>query len=175
LVSMVPGATEPARRVDVLVGREDELAALERLFEQAVGEHRCLLAPIVGEPGVGKSRLVHETSARVAGRATVLAGRCPSYGEGITFGPLVEIVRQAAGIGDEHSPQEACERIGRITAPEVAEQVAAVVGLGGEIAAEELGWAVRRLLEGLARERPLVIIVDDAHWAEPALLDLLEQ
>jgi class 3 adenylate cyclase/tetratricopeptide (TPR) repeat protein len=175
LVSIVPGAAAPARGLGSLVGREGELAALERLFEQAICERRCLLAPIVGEPGVGKSRLVHEVSAGVAGRATMLAGRCLSYGEGITFWPLVQIVRQAAGIRDEHSRQEARERIGRLTTPEVAERVAAVVGLGGEIAAEELGWAVRRLLEGLARERPLVVIVEDAHWASPALLDLLEQ
>ena len=176
LVSIVSGALAPARRLDSpLVAREDELAALKRLFEQAIGERRCLLAPVVGEPGVGKSRLVHELSAGVAGRATVLAGRCLSYGEGITFWPLVEIVRQAAGIRDEHSPREARERIGRLATPEVAERVAAVVGLGDEIAAEELGWAVRRLFEGLARERPLVVVVDDAHWAEPTLLDLLEQ
>jgi class 3 adenylate cyclase/tetratricopeptide (TPR) repeat protein len=175
LVSIAPGTSAPARRPGLFVGREDELTMLGRLFEQAISGRRCLLAPIVGEPGVGKSRLVHEVSAGLAGRATMLAGRCLSYGEGITFWPLVEIVRQAAGICDEDSPQEARERIGRLTTPEVAERVAAVVGLGGEIAAAELGWAVRRLFEGLARERPLVVIVDDAHWAEPALLDLLEQ
>jgi predicted ATPase len=159
----------------LFVGREGELAALVRLFEQAVGGRRCLLAPVVGEPGVGKSRLVHEVSARLVGRATVLAGRCLSYGEGITFWPLVEIVRQAAGICNEDSPREARERIARLATPEVVDRVAAVVGLGGEIAAAELGWTVRRLFEGLASERPLVVIVDDAHWAEPALLDLLEQ
>ncbi len=175
LVSIAPGTSAPARRPGLFVGREDELTTLGRLFEQAISGRRCLLAPIVGEPGVGKSRLVYEVSAGLAGRATMLAGRCLSYGEGITFWPLVEIVRQAAGICDEDSPQEARERIGRLTTPEVAERVAAVVGLGGEIAAAELGWAVRRLFEGLARERPLVVIVDDAHWAEPALLDLLEQ
>jgi class 3 adenylate cyclase/tetratricopeptide (TPR) repeat protein len=175
LVSIGPGAPAPARRPGVFVGREDELAALQRLFEQAVCGRCCLLAPVVGEPGVGKSRLVREVSAGLAGRATVLAGRCLSYGEGTTFWPLVEIVRQAAGIADEDSPQEAREQIGRLATPEVADRVAAVVGLGGEIAAAELGWAVRRLFEGLARERPLVVIVDDAHWAEPALLDLLEQ
>jgi class 3 adenylate cyclase/tetratricopeptide (TPR) repeat protein len=174
LVSTGRGAPA-AGRLDVLVGRADELAALVRLFERAIRGHRCLLAPIVGEPGVGKSRLVGELSARIAGRARVLAGRCLSYGEGITFWPLAEIVREVAGINDEHSPQQARERIARLTTPEVAERVAAIVGLGGEIAAVELGWAVRRLFEALARERPLVIIVEDAHWAEPLLLDLLEQ
>jgi hypothetical protein len=151
LVSVETSAPAPARRLDVLVGRAAELAALGRLFERAIRERRCLLAPVVGEAGVGKSRLVREVSASIGDRATVLAGHCLSYGQGITFWPLAEIVRQAAGITDEHSPQQARERIGRLTPPEVAERVAAIVGLGGEIAAEELGWAVRRLFEALAR------------------------
>jgi class 3 adenylate cyclase/tetratricopeptide (TPR) repeat protein len=176
LVSILPGAPALARRFESpFVGREDELRALERLFSQALRKERCLLAPVVGQPGVGKSRLVDEFSARVVDRATVLAGSCLSYGEGITFWPLVEIVRQIAGVRDGDSPADARARIGRLTTPEVAERIAAVVGLGGEIASEELGWAVRRLFEELARERPLLLIVDDAHWAEATLLDVLEQ
>jgi AAA ATPase domain len=134
-----------------------------------------MLVPLVGEPGVGKTRLSEELSARLAGRARVLAGRCLSYGEGITFWPLVEIVRHAAGIRDEHTPDEARERIVRIVQKEVANRIAALIGLGGEVAAEEVGWAVRRFVEALARERPLLVLVEDVHWAEPVLLDLLAE
>jgi class 3 adenylate cyclase/tetratricopeptide (TPR) repeat protein len=174
LLSVAPSSAPKPRQLQAeLVGRADELQMLERLFERAVGERRALVVPVIGEPGVGKSRLAEELSSRIAGRARMLAGRCLSYGEGITFWPLVEIVRQAAGIRDEHTPGEARERIGALAPGEVAERVGAIVGLGGDIAADEVGWTVRRLFEALAARQPLLVLVEDVHWAEPLLLDLL--
>ena len=87
-----------------LVGREDELARLLRAFSEASGQRSCRLVTVLGEPGVGKSRLAAELEQRVAPQAQVLRGRCLPYGEGITFWPIAEVVRQAAGLLDEHSP-----------------------------------------------------------------------
>ena len=83
-----------------LVGRSEELAALERELEQAVSDRRCRLLTVVGEPGVGKSRLVAELAARSRPRARVVGGACLSYGEGITFWAVAQIVRELAGIGE---------------------------------------------------------------------------
>jgi class 3 adenylate cyclase/tetratricopeptide (TPR) repeat protein len=176
LVSVVPGPA-PARRLEAaLVGRTAELAALERHFEQAVAERHCLLATVVGEPGVGKSRLAAELVSRLAGRARVLSGRCLSYGEGITYWPLAEIVKEAAGIRDEDSPARARERIRALSEPALADQVASGLGLGGEAAgAAEIAFAFRRLFESLASERPLLLLIEDLHWAEETLLELLGQ
>src|SRR5207244_2671599 len=97
-----------ARRFDApIVGRERELQALLDAFEQAVSERSCRLFTVIGDPGVGKSRLVAEFVSGVNDRAGVLRGRCLSYGEGITFWPLGEALREAAGITEAHSPPEA--------------------------------------------------------------------
>ena len=181
LLAVAPGTPAQARRLDApLVGRSEELTVLRALFANAVNQNRCALTTVLGEAGVGKSRLAAEFLAELAGRALVVRGRCLAYGEGITFWPLVEIVRESAGIRDEDSGDKARDRIAAVLGGEpdghgVAEQVSAAVGLGDATAgADELVWAVRRYLEVLARERPLVLLVEDIHWAEPAFLDLLE-
>ncbi len=103
----------------------------------------------VGPPGIGKSRLARELVATLASDATVLTGRCLPYGDGITYWPLIEIFREA---GAESELEDA-------------------LGAG---AAEEIFWSVRKALERRARERPLALVVEDIHWAEPTLLDLIE-
>lgn len=151
------------------VGRVPELAALRAAFARARDEQACQAVTVVGAAGIGKSRLARELVAEVASDATVLVGRCPSYGEGVTYRPLAEIVGQLGG-----DPRE---RVGELLDGEepVARMVLGAIGLlRGAAQAEETVWAVRRMFERVARDRPLVVVVDDVQWAEAALLDLLE-
>ncbi|MGY1701829.1 AAA family ATPase [Geodermatophilus sp. SYSU D00766] len=181
LVSVTPLALGRARRVDTpMVGRARERHLLDEAFERSVAEQRCHLFTVLGPAGVGKSRLVHEFLSDVRGRATVVRGRCLDYGEGITFWPLLEIVRDAVGAAADATPDELRALLreaidGEEHAALVADRVAALAGTS-EFASrtDEVPWAVRKLLEGLARRRPLVVVVDDLHWAEPTLLDLVE-
>jgi tetratricopeptide (TPR) repeat protein len=158
---------EPTRQAATpLVGRTAELLLLEHEVESALAVGRCRVLTIVGEPGVGKSRLADELLARVAGGARVARGACLSYGEGITFWAVAQVVRQLAAIRDEDSIQEARAR--------VPQRIAQLVGLAeGSTTADQTAEAVAVFLADAAAERPLVVFVDDIHWAEPALLDLL--
>ncbi len=181
LLAVTPSAAGHARRLDApLVGREPELAALQQAFATALAEQRCRLVTLLGAAGVGKSRLLAEFGALVADRATVLSGRCLPYGEGITYWPLAEVVRMAAAI-DEADDRDAAMAKLRFMAADaadaelVAERIGLAIGLAtGSAPAEEISWATRRLLETLARQRPLVIEFDDIQWADEAFLDLLE-
>jgi class 3 adenylate cyclase/tetratricopeptide (TPR) repeat protein len=154
LLSVTPGVPGHARRLDApMVGRERPLRLLHDVFEAAAGDGACHLVTVLGAAGVGKSRLVAEFLAEVGKQATVLRGRCLSYGEGITYWPVTELLRAAP----------------------IADRLAGLLGLAEPTdSPEELPWAVRRLLEALARDRPLVVMLDDLHWAEPTLLDLVE-
>jgi tetratricopeptide (TPR) repeat protein len=174
LMSVVPDTAALTRPLATpFVGREQELAALAAVFARAVAERRCQLVTVVGEPGIGKSRLMREAVVAVGEEARVLVGRCLPYGEGITYWPLVEIVKQVAG---EEPRGVISELLGEDESGEfVAEIVAAAVGASERTeSTDETHWAVRRLLEALARERPLVVVLEDLHWAEPTFLDLLE-
>jgi class 3 adenylate cyclase len=154
LVSVDPAAPGLARHLDVpLVGRARELEILRRAWDRTVAESRCHLLTLLGEAGVGKSRLVGELLTGIGDQATVLCGRCLHYGEGITFWPLVEALMP----------------VGKPT-----QQVLDHLNSGGMATPEELFWEVRKLLESLAAERPVVLYMDDMHWAEPMLLDLLD-
>jgi class 3 adenylate cyclase/tetratricopeptide (TPR) repeat protein len=177
-----PGAPGHARRQDApIVGREPELRLLAWVYERVVSTRSSHLLTVLGQAGMGKTRLVGEGVAALAG-ATVLRGRCLSYGEGITYWPVAEIVRQAAGIVDTDPPAEARAKLHRLldagTDREhelVADRIAQLIGLEAAPGpAEEAPWAFRRLLELLARRTPLVVVLDDLHWAEPGLLDLVE-
>jgi class 3 adenylate cyclase/tetratricopeptide (TPR) repeat protein len=181
LTSVHTGAEAHARRMDSpMVGRDREIHLLHEAIDRAVSERTCHLFTLLGSAGVGKSRLVVEFLQQVATTASVLRGRCLSYGEGITFFPVAEVVRDAAGISDHDSPEAATARIESLAERTdqpfiVAASVAELIGLApGPVAAEDASWAIRSFLEGLARERPLVVVFDDIHWAEPAFLDLVE-
>jgi len=181
LLAVVKGAPAFTRRFDApLVDRQHELATLRRAFERAAADRTGHLLTILGVAGVGKSRLLHELIAEVGEDTTVLRGQCLPYGDGITFWPLSGIVRTAAAIDRTVSPEVARARIAELLQgdPEserVVERLAAAMGLEDRpLAAEETFWAARRLLEALARERPVVVVVDDLHWAEPTFLDLVE-
>jgi class 3 adenylate cyclase len=154
------------------VGRELELAQLRQAFERAATERRPYLFTLLGTAGVGKSRLVQEFLGGLDGGVRQLTGRCLPYGEGITFWPIAEIVR--AALGDQ--PKLAiAELLPADEAPLVAGRVEAVVGQSDAPgSAPETFWAIRRLLEELAQRSPLVVVLEDIHWAEETLLDLVE-
>jgi DNA-binding SARP family transcriptional activator/tetratricopeptide (TPR) repeat protein len=174
LQALLPGAPPFARRLEApLIGRRNELAELVTTFESTVTARKPALVVVAGEPGIGKSRLAGELLREVAEQATALVGRCLSYGQGITLWPLREMVVEAAGEATREAVAELLrkERDG----PVVAERIAASLGLAHvDRPAEETVWAFRRLFEAMARSRPHVLVVEDAHWAEPALLDLLD-
>jgi class 3 adenylate cyclase/tetratricopeptide (TPR) repeat protein len=180
LEEVIAGADAHARRLDApMVGRDAELRTIVDAFERSVAERSCRLVTVLGEAGVGKSRLVLEALDEIGERSIVLRGRCLPYGEGITYWPVAEAVRRVAAISDEHPPEEARRRIeglldGVERSDRIADGVAELIGLGeGARTAEEGFWAVRRFFEGLARTQPLVLVFDDIHWGEETFLDLL--
>ncbi len=146
LDSVDEGAAAVPRRDDaLLIGREHELETLRDLYAGVAGGAGARLVTIIGEPGIGKSRLGREFVAALAEQATVLVGRCPPYGEGVTFWPLHELLRHAGRDVDEAG-----------------------------LSSHEVFAAARRILEELAAERPLIAVFDDLHWAEPTFLDFIE-
>jgi len=159
------------RRLDVpMVGRETELAALRTAFERTISERSCRLFTLLGPAGIGKSRLAAELSASVPGGARTVIGRCLPYGEGITFWPLAEIVRDLGGEETLRAELSTCD-----DADVVVELVRGATGTSSESgSSEDTFWAVRRLLEALANARPLIVCFEDIHWAEPTFLDLIE-
>jgi len=153
------------------VGRRREFRILDETFARCVEERACHLVTILGAPGIGKSRLVREALERISTSARIVIGRCPPYGEGITYLPLLDIVRQLAPAGQADLASLVEGEEGDL----VAARIAGAVGLSSTSApTEETNWAVRRLFEALARRRPLAVVLDDVHWAEPTLLDLVE-
>jgi class 3 adenylate cyclase/tetratricopeptide (TPR) repeat protein len=149
----------PERRHDArFVGRERELAAVREAWQRAQAEQRCELLTIIGDAGVGKSRLVAEALASV--QATVVRGRCLPYGEGITYWPVVEVLKQL----DLLPPDEVA--------------AGAIRSLLGErdaaTSADEIAWAFRKTLEHAAAQRPLVVVFDDIQWGEESFRDLIE-
>ena len=179
LLSVRPLAPGHERRLDApMIGRETQLRMLVDAFENATADRACHLFTVLGPAGIGKSRLVREFSARIGADAWLLSGRCLPYGEGITYWPIEEMAIQAGGIVEGDPPDRARDALrtalGEVPNAEViASQLADVLGIGGGGSAEP-SWAVRRYLEALARSRPLVAVFDDIHWAEPALLDVIE-
>jgi class 3 adenylate cyclase/tetratricopeptide (TPR) repeat protein len=175
-----------------LIGRTAELERLVGLWEKVQVERRPGLATVLGDPGIGKSRLVTEVAHRAAEAGDVLWGRCLSYGEGITYWPVVEVLESAAGIlkSDDSEAVSAklgdlLEGLGTDDLDQLRTMAAALANLIGvprtprgtysaaEISQAELHWGIRRVLELLAVKRPLLIVFEDLHWAEPTLLDLI--
>ncbi|HEV8402516.1 MAG TPA: adenylate/guanylate cyclase domain-containing protein, partial [Candidatus Limnocylindrales bacterium] len=175
-----------------MVGRDRELGILRAAFERAVIEERCVLVTVLGSAGVGKSRLVHEflagartgvaTAARPDPRpdATVLRGRCLPYGQGITWYPVAALLRSAVGLDEEAEPSAVMDGLRSLLADvedaaAILARLAEPLGVATQPApVEELFWAIRRFLEHLADRSPVVVVLDDLQWAEPAILDLVE-
>lgn len=151
------------------VGRQQQLDELHAALARVRDERSCRLVTVAGAPGIGKSRLAGEFLTAIGDDATVLVGQCLAYGEGTTYRALADIVRALGG-----DPRSAIEQL--LAGDEQAVRgILGAIGLSDEPAQpEETSWALRRLLEQLARDRPLVVAVEDIHWAHPALLDLLD-
>jgi class 3 adenylate cyclase len=171
------GDEQSSRRHDApIVGRDEERARLRDAYARARDEGRCQLITVVGEAGVGKSRLVRALLDETAAAADALRGRCLPYGESITFWPIASIVREACTIDTDDEPDTVVEKLDRIShEPEVSRRVASALGWSDEeLPMAELFWGIRELLERLADHRPLIVVIDDVHWAAPSLLELLE-
>lgn len=161
LVAVEPDRPEQEPDTTLMVDRGPELHQLTSLYERVVAERRCGIATLLGVPGIGKSRLVREFLQQLPGDVTVLTGRCPSFGIGATYRPIAEMLAAL----DDRWPD-----------------LAAAVGPDGERALRgladhgvaEISQAVRTLFEVLAERQPLVVVVDNLQWAEPTLLDLIE-
>ena len=144
------------------------------------GGSGCLLFTVLGAAGEGKSRLVEEFLSTAGESARIMTGRCLPYGEGITYWPVAEAIRAALGVQVFDAPDDVAARLDRVVAGDehaaaIAHRLGEILGIGeGVGGAEEAPWAIRRFLEILAAERPLVAIWEDIHWAEPAFLDVVD-
>jgi predicted ATPase/class 3 adenylate cyclase len=181
LYSVGPGPDELGSRPDpLLVGRDGELEVLGSMFDLAVAERSCVLVTILGPAGIGKSRLAREFVSTMKPDALVLRARCLPYGDGITFGPVADLVKHACGVVDDDGRSDARSKIdaamaGCADATLVSERVSDVTGVADATGGlQETFWAIRRFLEWVGRDRPLVVILDDLQWAEPTFLDLVE-
>ncbi len=187
--------THPGRRAPSqvpFVGRSRELEILADLLGKVIADERRALCTVVAEPGVGKSRLLSEFEARAPADARIYRARCLPYGEGITYWPVSEVVKRAAGIlqSDEADvvagkldfflrslPSESSDDL-RTVAAAISNLVGASRTPAGTYAAEpitkaELHWGTRRLLELVSQNQPLVVVFEDLHWADETLLELL--
>jgi class 3 adenylate cyclase/tetratricopeptide (TPR) repeat protein len=149
----------PARAYEThFVGRRTESAQLRDAWVRVKDHRRCELLTVVGEAGVGKSRLVDEVL--VALDATSVRGRCPPYGDGITYWPVIEVLKQLAVLPDD---------------PAAADAIRSLLGeTHGPTSTEVIAWAFRKTLEQAASDRPLVVVFDDLQWGEGTFLDLIE-
>jgi class 3 adenylate cyclase len=162
----------------VFVGRDSELELLRATYRRAAAQAEPHLVTIIGEPGVGKSRLVRELWELLGAEEpapTARTGRCLAYGDGITYWPLGEIVREHFGIREGDAPDRIATRLEGRKILGLALGLDIVPELHPLDARERLHMAAVALVEELAAERPTVLLVEDIHWAEPDLLDLLER
>ncbi|RPH36187.1 MAG: zinc-ribbon domain-containing protein, partial [Chloroflexi bacterium] len=183
LLDMDRSAAGHERRFDSpMVGRERPRRLLDEAFAEARDQRLCHLFTILGSAGVGKTRLLNEFVTSLGDSARVVHGRCLSYGEGITYWPISEIVRAETGIGLTPGGEPAADvaRIAEVLGDNadrdrIAERVGEAIGLTrGEPVPDETPWAIRSFLEALAADRPLVVVLEDLQWAQPLLLDLVE-
>jgi class 3 adenylate cyclase/tetratricopeptide (TPR) repeat protein len=168
LVGLRPDAPAFTRPIATpFVGRRDELGRVRAALDDAVTAGATRLATLVGTPGIGKSRLARELLDAVRDEARILVGRCTAYGEGIPYLPLADIVRDAGDVPRLLADVEHGDAAARFV-------LGAVGTREGGGSPDETAWAFRRLFETLAGTTPLVVVVDDIHWADAALLDLIE-
>ena len=160
------------------VGRDAELELLENILERTIRDRRPHVFTVYGEPGVGKSRMIREFLAGVEG-ATILRGRALPYGEGVTYWPLAEMVKSAAGITDDDPIETAKAKLIECCGDEaIAELLGLAAGVMEAVETErgqpEIAWAAREFADELADVQPLVMVFEDIHWAEEPLLELID-
>jgi class 3 adenylate cyclase/tetratricopeptide (TPR) repeat protein len=168
-----------------LVGRERELELLAATLEHAIAQREQQAVLVLGEPGIGKTRLAEEFADRASGRAAVFRGACLPYGEGSTWRPFEEVLRREAGIGEADDDEQALGKLRRALgarhAPDelrlvVAQLAPLIAAAGAAVTSEhELRWGLCRYLEGLASSKPVVMVLDDLHWADDALLEAIHE
>jgi class 3 adenylate cyclase len=168
----------PRRGAAPLVGRDVELQALLREHARALDERHCRLVTVLGDAGVGKSRLLAALEDSLEQDELLLRGRCLAYGRGITFWPLREAMRHAAAISDDDTPEIALGKLRELAGPEASgavERVASAIGFSGaQLPVHEVIWGSRKLVEAIGARRPLVLAFEDVHWAEATFLELVE-
>src|SRR5213593_270262 len=177
--ALAAGDGQPHAKMSApFVGRLSELDLLENTLERTIRDRRPHVFTVYGEPGVGKSRLISEFLAGVEG-TTILTGRALPYGEGVTYWPLAEMVKAAAGITDDDPMETAKQKLIECCGDEA---IAELLGLAsgvmeaveGERGQPEIAWAAREFVDELADVQPLVLVFEDIHWAEEPLLELID-
>ncbi|MCG5212950.1 AAA family ATPase [Streptosporangium sp. KLBMP 9127] len=167
LLSLEPEARHDEDEIP-LIGRADEMEQLHQAYRRVTQGRRCCVVTLLGTPGIGKSRLVREFHGSLPEDVAVLTGRCPSYGAGITYRPIAEMLESLNGAGPVIAatlePASVLTLRGLATLRRAEE----------DSGVEEISRAVRSLFETLSQDRPLVVVWEDLHWAEPTLLDLIE-
>jgi class 3 adenylate cyclase len=186
----MPGIAAP------LVGRDRELAFLQTTFDHVRLERRPTVATIVGDAGVGKSRVVREFLSPLEGEAKILIGRCIPYGQGVTLWPLAEMLKAEAGLLETDGAVEASAKIVQLVEAKIDERLTAdpprtAAALGSTLGLRqpgnpldsldprelyrELVGAWRALLASMGRRAPVVAVVEDLHWADPTMLEVLDE
>jgi class 3 adenylate cyclase/tetratricopeptide (TPR) repeat protein len=192
VVGTQDGVGRRPRSETPLVGRDAELVELTAFCDAIAGERFVGLAAIIGMPGIGKSRLLLELARRLEGRFDVHWGKCLSYGEGITYWPVTEIFKSAAGILQSDDRETSAARLDAFLEAlptqdldelrTIASALSNLIGIPttprgtyatSEISQAELHWGIRRALQLMAGEKPTVVVVEDLHWAQPTLLELI--
>jgi DNA-binding SARP family transcriptional activator len=176
LQSVLAGARPIAVRLDApLAGRDDEARRIGAAIARGTRRRATVLVTVVGDAGLGKTRLVHDLVGRLGPHTITVSGRCLPYGNGITYWPLREMVTQAAA--GTASPESLRALLaGEPDADVVVTRLMSALGAqtGAPSDTAEIFWAARRLFDTLAGRQPLVVVFEDLHWAEPTLLDLVE-
>jgi tetratricopeptide (TPR) repeat protein len=180
--------TRSARRTIPFVGRANELDIVRGSLARVLATSRPLLVSILGEPGIGKTRLVDELLAGLGPDVTVLRGRAQAYGDTATFAPVSAIVRDLAAVDDDTSPEEAGRRlralvdanVGAAAAERVTARLGLTIGLGTpkrdeSVFVQDVQAGFLDLVEGLSSKGPVVLVFEDAHVLRPPMLDLIER
>lgn len=181
LVDTTPESDDhlPGRLDTPLVGRVAELERLRQALAETTTARECRLVTVIGSPGVGKTRLAAEFAEQAAAGARIVRARCEHIGHGITFLPVAEMFRALGGIGEADAAETVREKLSALVgeipdAQRVVAGASSLLGAADPVFGEEIFWVVRRVLETLARQEPLVILLDDLHWGQAMFLDLVE-
>jgi class 3 adenylate cyclase/tetratricopeptide (TPR) repeat protein len=181
--------TRSVRRTIPLIGRKSEMALLRHLTDRTISAARPHLVTLIGEPGIGKSRLTQEVVAGLPEGTTALVGRVQSSEWGATFAPVAEMVRDLAGLDDTMSPDEARKRLEEVVenccppseTGKVAAKIALALDLDGSEGRDESAFVQEvqsgftTLVDALAGQGPVALVFDDVHQAGTPMLDLIER